>query len=119
MFTFFDTSFEATAEPGRCIVTKPQGFDRDANERLSGEELRELQLRRMKASLARAYANNRAYRTKFDEAGVGPGDLRTLEDLARFPFTTKHDLRAAYPFGFFAVPREQVVRIHASSGTTG
>jgi phenylacetate-CoA ligase len=100
-------------------MTKAQGFELDANETLSGQELRELQLSRMQASLARTYANNRAYRAKFDEAGVGPEDLRSLEDLRRFPFTTKQDLRAGYPFGFFAVPREQVVRIHASSGTTG
>src|SRR3954470_11282442 len=100
-------------------MTKAQGFELDANESLSGQELRELQLSRMQASLARAYANNRAYRAMFDGAGVGPEDLRSLEDLRRFPFTTKQDLRAGYPFGFFAVPREQVVRIHASSGTTG
>src|SRR3954469_25412282 len=100
-------------------MTKAQGFELDANESLSGQELRELQLSRMQASLARAYANNRAYRAKFDEAGVGPEDLRSLEDLRRFPFTTKQDLRAGYPFGMFAVPREQVSRVHASSGTTG
>jgi phenylacetate-CoA ligase len=100
-------------------MTKSQGFDLDPNKCLSGQELRELQLSRMQASLARAYSNNPAYRAKFDEAGVRPDDLRSLEDLGRFPFTTKQDLRAAYPFGFFAVPLEQVVRIHASSGTTG
>lgn len=100
-------------------MTKSLDFDLDANERLSGQELRELQLSRMQASLARAYSNNRAYRSKFDDAGVRPDDLRSVADLGRFPFTTKEDLRAAYPFGFFAVPREQVVRIHASSGTTG
>src|SRR3954469_5397029 len=100
-------------------MTKAQGFELDANESLSGQELRELQLSRMQASLARAYANNRAYRAMFDEAGVGPEDLRSLEDLRRFPFTTKQDLRGAYPFGFFAVPMDQIVRIHASSGTTG
>ena len=59
------------------------------------------------------------YRTKFDAAGVHPGDFRRLEDLAKFPFTTKEDLRATYPFGMFAVPRDKVLRIHASSGTTG
>jgi len=66
-----------------------------------------------------AYAHNANYKRKFDAAGVHPDDLRTLADLARFPFTTKDDLREAYPFGFFSVPREQVARIHASSGTTG
>ena len=96
-----------------------QRFDMDANERLSPEELRRLQLSRLRETLAAAYANNRFYRAKLDEAGVGPDDLHSLGDLARFPFTTKQDLRDAYPFGFFAVPTEQVVRIHASSGTTG
>jgi phenylacetate-CoA ligase len=94
-------------------------FDIDANERLSQTELEELQLERMKESLAHAYENNRCYREKFDQAGVRPDDLRSLEDLTRFPFTTKADLRAAYPFGFFAVPMREVTRIHASSGTTG
>ena len=94
-------------------------MDLDANERLSLQELRGLQLLRLRETLAHAYANNQAYRAKFDEAGVRPDDLRSLEDLARFPFTTKQDLRGAYPFGFFAVPMNQVVRIHASSGTTG
>ena len=94
-------------------------FEINANERLSEDQLRSIQLKRMKASLAHAYANNPAYRRKFDEAGVAPGDLTSLADLARFPFTAKDDLRAAYPFGFFAVPMDRVVRIHASSGTTG
>jgi len=94
-------------------------FDLDANERLSLQEIQSLQLERLASTLAHCYRNNHAYRAKFDEAGVHPEDLRSLEDLARFPFTTKDDLRAAYPFGFFAVPRKQVVRIHASSGTTG
>jgi len=85
----------------------------------SRDSLESLQLERLQSTLRHAYANNAAYRRKFDAAGVAPGDLRTLTDLARFPFTTKDDLREAYPFGFFAVPREQVARIHASSGTTG
>ena len=85
----------------------------------SRDALESLQLERLQSTLRHAYANNAAYRRKFDAAGVAPGDLRTLTDLARFPFTTKDDLREAYPFGFFAVPREQVARIHASSGTTG
>jgi phenylacetate-CoA ligase len=88
-------------------------------ETASLDELRSLQLQRLRASLQHAYRNNPAYRAKFDEHGVHPDDLVSLEDLSRFPFTTKTDLRDNYPFGMFAVPREQVVRIHASSGTTG
>lgn len=83
------------------------------------EELESLQLERLRATLHHAYENNASYRRKFDAAGVRPGDLRSLECLAKFPFTTKSDLREAYPFGFFAVPMERVARIHASSGTTG
>jgi phenylacetate-CoA ligase len=94
-------------------------FDIDANDRLSQGELRALQLERLRATLAHAYANNPAYSRKFDEAGVKPEDLHSLADLARFPFTTKADLRDNYPFGFFAVPMDRVARIHASSGTTG
>jgi phenylacetate-CoA ligase len=82
-------------------------------------DLRALQLERLRWSLAHAYDNSRHYRTAFDAAGITPADLRSLDDLARFPFTTKADLRATYPFGMFAVPTEQVSRIHASSGTTG
>ena len=78
-----------------------------------------LQLERLQSTLRHAYANNASYRRKFDEAGVRPDDLRTLDDLTRFPFTAKADLREAYPFGFFCVPMERVARIHASSGTTG
>jgi phenylacetate-CoA ligase len=81
--------------------------------------LRALQLERLRWSLGHAYANVPHYRKAFDEAGVRPDDLRELADLARFPFTAKADLRENYPFGMFAVPREQVARIHASSGTTG
>src|ERR1019366_4991785 len=75
-----------------------------------------LQLQRLKWTLRHAYDNVAHYRASFDAAGVRPDDLRTLGDLARFPFTIKTDLRDHYPFGMFAVPREQVVRIHASSG---
>src|SRR5271165_2001841 len=82
-------------------------------------ELESLQLERLRSTLHHAYANNASYKRKFDAAEVHPRDLRSLADLARFPFTTKADLRDAYPFGFFSVPREQVARIHASSGTTG
>jgi phenylacetate-CoA ligase len=83
------------------------------------DELRALQLERLQWTLRHAYANVACYRKKFDDAGVHPYDCRSLEDLAKFPFTTKHDLRDNYPFGMFAVPHEQVRRIHASSGTTG
>src|ERR1700722_6727629 len=85
----------------------------------SRDELECLQLERLRSTLQHAYANNPNYKRKFDAAGVHPEDLRTLADLTRFPFTTKEDLRQAYPFGFFSVPRVQVARIHASSGTTG
>ncbi|MGH1502295.1 MAG: phenylacetate--CoA ligase PaaK [Acidimicrobiales bacterium] len=83
------------------------------------EELRALQLQRLQWSVAHAYANVDHYRRAFDAAGVGPGDIETLADLAKLPFLTKDDLRANYPFGMFAVPRTDVVRVHASSGTTG
>jgi phenylacetate-CoA ligase len=81
--------------------------------------LRALQLKRLKATLQHAYANSPVYRAKFNAAGVQPEECRSLADLAKFPFTTKKDLRDSYPFGMFAVPREQCVRLHASSGTTG
>jgi phenylacetate-CoA ligase len=88
-------------------------------ETASRDEITALQLARLKTTLARAYENVAHYRKAFDEKGVHPGDLKTLADLAKFPFTVKKDLRDNYPFGLFAVPREQVVRLHASSGTTG
>jgi phenylacetate-CoA ligase len=88
-------------------------------ERFDPEELRALQLRRLSWSLHHAYDNVAHYRQAFDAAGVHPDDLRSLADLARFPLTAKADLRQNYPFGMFAVPREQVARVHASSGTTG
>ncbi|WP_031075810.1 phenylacetate--CoA ligase PaaK [Streptomyces sp. NRRL WC-3742] len=91
----------------------------DAGERLGPDELRAHQLTRLRAALRHAYDNVELYRRKFDAAGVHPEDCRTLEDLARFPFTTKADLREGYPFGMFAVPMADVRRIHASSGTTG
>jgi phenylacetate-CoA ligase len=91
----------------------------DAAERLTGAELRQLQLTRLQRTLRHAYDQVELYRRKFDAAGVGPDDCRTLADLARFPFTTKADLRDSYPFGMFAVPMAEVRRIHASSGTTG
>lgn len=88
-------------------------------ETASRDELQALQLQRLQWSLRHAYENVPHYRRIFDAKGVHPSDLKSLADLAKFPFTTKHDLRANYPFGMFAVPREQVVRVHASSGTTG
>ena len=88
-------------------------------EKASQDELQALQLQRLKATLQHAYTNVPHYRKIFDDQGIQPDDLKTLSDLSKFPFTTKADLRANYPFGMFAVPREQVVRIHASSGTTG
>ncbi|KAB0641679.1 phenylacetate--CoA ligase PaaK [Burkholderia latens] len=88
-------------------------------ETASRDELTALQLERLKWSLRHAYEHSSVYRRKFDEAGVHPDDLKTLADLSRFPFTTKSDLRDNYPFGMFAVPQDQIARIHASSGTTG
>ncbi len=88
-------------------------------ETASLDELRNLQLQRLRASLQHAYRNSPFYRASFDAHGVHPDDLACLEDLGRFPFTSKGDLRDNYPFGMFAVPMDQVVRVHASSGTTG
>ncbi|WP_171166669.1 phenylacetate--CoA ligase PaaK [Streptomyces sp. I05A-00742] len=91
----------------------------DAGERLSREELTVLQQERLRATLRHAYDNVAFYREAFDAAGLRPEDCRSTADLARFPFTTKGDLRAHYPFGMFAVPEDRVRRLHASSGTTG
>ena len=101
-------------------MTEPGALDTlDYIEKASTDELRDLQLRRLKWSLEHAYANVGCYRKKFDEAGVHPSDLKELGDLSKFPLTAKHDLRENYPFAMFAVPMDEVVRIHASSGTTG
>jgi phenylacetate-CoA ligase len=97
----------------------PRPEELEPIERASIDELRELQLQRLRWSLRHAYENVPFYRAAFEAAGVHPDDCRELADLAKFPFTTKADLRDNYPFGMFAVPREQVVRVHASSGTTG
>nr|WP_138442000.1 phenylacetate--CoA ligase PaaK [Sinomonas susongensis] len=91
----------------------------DAEETMSRDQIESLQLTRLQETLAYAYSRVPLYKRKFDEAGVHPGDLKELADLAKFPFTTKEDLRQEYPFGMFAVPMDQVARIHASSGTTG
>ncbi len=91
----------------------------DPIEIASRDEIQALQLSRMKWSLRHAYDNVAMYKKRFDDAGVHPDDLKSLSDLAKFPFTYKNDLRDHYPFGLFAVPRDQIARIHASSGTTG
>jgi phenylacetate-CoA ligase len=98
----------------------PEGFMFDPQaERMAREDLAALQLARLRATLDLAYSKVAHVRAKFDAAGVQPGQLKSLADIVRFPFSTKADLRDNYPFGLFAVPREQLVRIHASSGTTG
>jgi phenylacetate-CoA ligase len=97
----------------------PRPGDLEPIETASRDEISALQLERMKWSLTHAYNNSPFYKRKFDEHGVHPDDLKTLGDLAKFPFTVKTDLRDNYPFGMFAVPQKDVVRIHASSGTTG
>jgi phenylacetate-CoA ligase len=97
----------------------PRAEDLDPIERASVDELRALQLERLRWSLGHAYEHVPQYRTMFEERQVHPGDLRELSDLATFPFTDKATLRENYPFGMFAVPREQIARLHASSGTTG
>ena len=94
-------------------------FPLEPIEKSSVDELRSLQLKRLKATLHHAYAYSPVYRAKFDAVGIHPDDCKSLADLSKFPFTTKSDLRDSYPFGMFAVPQSQVVRIHASSGTTG
>ena len=97
----------------------PEIHELDPAERMSVDELRALQLDRLRWTLRHAYANVPFYRKKFDAAGVSPEDCRSLEDLAGFPVTTKDDLRENYPTGMFAVPAAELRRIHASSGTTG
>jgi len=100
-------------------VKTPRPGDLEPIETASRDEIAALQLQRLQASLRRAYDNVPHYRRKFEAHGVHPDDLKSLADLARFPLSSKADLRDNYPFGLFAVPREQVVRVHASSGTTG
>src|ERR1700755_2611341 len=91
----------------------------DAAERASRDEIMALQTKRMAWTLAHAYGNVAHYKKAFDKAGVHPRDFRQLSDISRFPFTVKTDLRDNYPFNMFAVPRERLVRVQASSGTTG
>ena len=86
---------------------------------MSKEEKEKLQLERLQHTVKLAYNNVSFYKEKFDEAGITPEDIKTLKDIEKIPFTTKDDLRAAYPFGLFAVPYEEIVEIHASSGTSG
>ncbi len=97
----------------------PKSGELEAIETASRDEISALQLDRMKWSIAHAYNNVAHYKQSFDAAGVHPDDLKSLADLAKFPFTLKQYLRDNYPFSMFAVPRSDVVRIHASSGTTG
>ena len=97
----------------------PKPSDLDPIERASCDEIQALQLERMQWSLRHAYDNVAMYKKRFDKAGVHPDDLKSLKDLAKFPFTHKNDLRDNYPFGLSAVPRKKLARIHASSGTTG
>lgn len=91
----------------------------DDGDRLTLDELRRLQLERLQWTVRHAYENVPLYRKKFDEAGVKPEDIQSLDDISKLPFTTKEDLRSTYPFGMFAVPMSEVSRVHASSGTTG
>ena len=98
---------------------RPAPGELEPIETASRDEINVLQLQRLQRTLKHAYDNVPHYRTAFDAAGVHPGDLKQLSDLAKFPFTVKKNLRDNYPFGMFAVPREQVVRVHASYGTTG
>lgn len=108
-----------TAWLSNCISPMFPVSDEDSALNCSRDELEAMQLQRLKWSLHHAYDNVPLYRRKFDEFGIHPDDLRELEDLRNFPFTTKDDLRESYPFGMFAVPQDRLIRIHASSGTTG
>jgi phenylacetate-CoA ligase len=101
------------------VDLSPRKQDFEPIETASRDEIFEFQLKRLQRTLAHAYKNVPYYKHSFDQTGVHPDDLKTLADLRKFPFTVKDDLRAHYPFGMFAMPREKVARIHASSGTTG
>ncbi len=102
---------------GADLTPRRETFD--PIEIASRDEITALQLTRLKWTLAHVYKNVAHYKHAFDRAGVHPDDLKTLDDLRKFPFTTKAELRDNYPFGLMAMPREQLLRIHASSGTTG
>src|SRR5207237_4955778 len=102
-----------------AVQGKVKSFPLEPIEKAPREELERLQLERLQWSLRHVYENVPHYRRKFAAAAVTPADCRSLADLAKFPFTTKADLRETYPFGMFAVPMARIVRIHASSGTTG
>lgn len=108
-----------TSSPTVSGLVPPRPDELDPEERMTRAELEALQLERLQQTVAHAYENVPLYTAKFDAAGVHPRDIQTLADVAKLPFTTKEDLRQTYPFGMFAVPMEQVARIHASSGTTG
>ncbi|MEX3009088.1 phenylacetate--CoA ligase PaaK [Hoeflea sp. TYP-13] len=103
--------------PAKTTVSREGGLE--AIETASRDEIAAVQLERMQQTLRRAYENSPFYRAHFDKNGVHPDDLKSLEDLARFPFTVKQDLRDNYPFAMFSVPRNRLARVHASSGTTG
>jgi phenylacetate-CoA ligase len=106
--------------PGKTPAAGREGFDpASALDYLPAPQLRQLQLDRLRQTVVRAYEHVKPYRRRMDEAGVGPGDIESLEDIVRLPFTVKTDLRDHYPFGLFASPMHEVVRLHASSGTTG
>ena len=111
--------FEPKLRTTLVLDLSPKPGDLEAIETASRDEINALQLDRMKWSLAHAYNNVAHYKQAFDAAGVHPDDLQSLADLSKFPFTLKQDLRDNYPFNMFAVPREEIVRMHASSGTTG
>src|SRR5258708_29713289 len=109
----------APAVAGKTLRAGAERRALDPIEIASRDEIAALQAKGLKWTLQHAYKHVPHYRKKFDAAGMHPDDFKRLEDLRKFPFTTKEDLRVTYPFGMFAVPREQVLRIHASSGTTG
>jgi phenylacetate-CoA ligase len=118
-FRFKLTARAAPLVAGKTLRAGPARRDLEPIEIASRDEIAAVQARRLKWTLRHAYANVPHYRAKLDAAGVHPDDLKRPEDIRKFPFTTKEDLRLTYPFGLFAVPREQVLRVHASSGTTG
>ena len=94
-------------------------FFNELIERMGHDEMREIQIKKLRKEAAWAYANVPFYKERFDELGMNPAEIKSLEEWTQFPFTVKTDLRDHYPFGLFAVPKEKLARIHASSGTTG